>query len=162
MRIDLPPVGPAGIEAKTWDVGSVRYLYIAGSDHWRDWVHHILPGARRREIDAAYALYSRIRSSHVVYYVVSGHSLGGAVAETLATIMRKDGHRVICVTFGGKRPPVGYSAKGVRYRHKGDVVPLLTPWRGFATHKRIGDLAVPWKAHGPDTYDTVRRDHGLE
>ncbi len=63
--------------------------------------------------------------------IVTGHSLGGAVAHLLAALLYKEGYNVRLITFG--EPPVGNkdfveSIKGLdhqRYTHIFDVIPLL-------------------------------------
>ena len=63
--------------------------------------------------------------------IVTGHSLGGAVAHLLAAILYKEGYNVRLFTFG--EPPVGnedfvHAIKGLdhqRYTHIFDMVPLL-------------------------------------
>ena len=63
--------------------------------------------------------------------IVTGHSLGGAVAHLLAAILYKEGYNVRLFTFG--EPPVGnedfvHTIKGLdhqRYTHIFDMVPLL-------------------------------------
>ena len=63
--------------------------------------------------------------------IVTGHSLGGAVAHLLAALLYKEGYSVRLFTFG--EPPVGnedfvQSIKGLdhqRYTHIFDVIPLL-------------------------------------
>ena len=63
--------------------------------------------------------------------IVTGHSLGGAVAHLLAAILYKEGYNVRLFTFG--EPPVGnedfvHVTKGLdhqRYTHIFDMVPLL-------------------------------------
>jgi len=63
--------------------------------------------------------------------IVTGHSLGGAVAHLLAGILYKEGYNVRLFTFG--EPPVGnedfvHAVKGLdhqRYTHIFDLIPLL-------------------------------------
>jgi len=63
--------------------------------------------------------------------IVTGHSLGGAVAHLLAGILYKEGYNVRLFTFG--EPPVGnedfvHAVNGLdhqRYTHIFDMVPLL-------------------------------------
>ena len=63
--------------------------------------------------------------------IVTGHSLGGAVAHLLAAILYKEGYNVRLFTFG--EPPVGnedfvHAIKGLdhqRYTHIFDMIPLL-------------------------------------
>lgn len=63
--------------------------------------------------------------------IVTGHSLGGAVAHLLAALLYKEGYNVRLFTFG--EPPVGnedfvHAVKGLdhqRYTHIFDMVPLL-------------------------------------
>lgn len=163
MKIDLPPVGPSGIEARTWAKNGTRYCYVAGSDHWRDWLHHVTPGAKRREIEAAATIAGRLYEPGVSRYVIGGHSLGGAVAEAVACNLRAISATVECYTFGGKRSPLPF-AGAVHYRNRGDIIPFLPPWRTpHSEDVLIGRWTLWfWKAHSPRTYDEVRRKHGLK
>lgn len=158
MTIDLGPAGKAGIEARTWSDDSARYCYIAGSDHWRDWLHHVLPGARRREIAAARAIVDAIYSRDVVAFYVGGHSLGGAVAQIVSSILTALGAQVHCYSYGGKRAPRRYSFPDTKsYRHAGDIVPFLPPWRPKIDSIRIGTWKPFWLAHQPREYGTCRQ-----
>lgn len=161
MKIDLPPKGKAGIEAKLLAPGVV---WIHGSDHWRDWLHHVLPGAKRREIEAAEAIVKAVYTPKVNRWVIGGHSLGGCVAGMVAVLLMEKGLYVECYTFGGKRVPWRWvDIATTHYRHRGDLVPFFPPWRTpHAEETLIGNWAWPWKAHGPETYDAVRRKHGLK
>lgn len=163
-RIDLGPTGPAGIEAKTWDEGLTRFLYIGGSDHWWDWLHHFLPGAKRREVAAARTLVDKVFDENTVQFIVGGHSLGGCIAQIVATHLQNQHKIVFCYTYGGKRPPVGH---GYEYsencRHRGDIVPYLPPWR-YANRRfevTIGRWTWPWLAHSPKMYYEMMRYHRL-
>lgn len=161
MTIDLGPVGPAGIEASSWDKDGKRYLWICGSDHWRDWLHHVWPGAKRREIAAAHAILTSVESPEVKRYVVGGHSLGGCVASILATLMRERGLQVDAVLCGPKRAPKGY-VTGEAVIHRGDVVPSLPPWRpAYKSAAYMGERKPFWIAHDPGNYRHIRRLAGL-
>lgn len=167
-RIDLGPAGPAGIEAKAWTVDGVCYLYVPGSDSWADWRHHLRFWRQRelelpatREIRAAYSLAAEIRGM-ADEFVVGGHSLGGAIAEIVATYLHRFGRTVTCYTFGGKRPPGTHAHKAtVRYVYRGDIVPALPPWRERQPTRAIGDLTWPWTAHAPDSYEDAMERAGF-
>lgn len=158
MRIDLGPRGPAGIEAKyNGDV-----LYIVGSDHWRDWAHHILPGARHREASAAIELHKYLGRHKLHPRIVAGHSLGGAVAMILAYLLRENYRTVSCYLFGPKRTPAKYHTVAKVYRHAGDIVPFLPiTRRKYQQVTVIGERMPFWKAHGPDTYYSVMESVGV-
>lgn len=162
QRIDLGPVGPAGVEARYWDSDGRRYVWMRGSDHWWDWLHHVLPGAAAREIDAAHTIRTRILDPEVREYIVGGHSLGGAIASILAGLLLDHGDAARCYLFGPKRAPQGH-VHGVAYVRRGDIVPGLPPWRPRYQHvAHLGEWETPWKAHHPESYSYARRMVGLK
>jgi len=81
IKIDLWPHGRAGIDARFRTTATDLYLYIEGTNHPLDWLHHVTPFAKAREFDAGRRLYKKIlpyigaRRVHI-----GGHSLGGAIA----------------------------------------------------------------------------------
>jgi len=159
--IDIGPAGKAGIEARVATSGTTVYLYIHGSDHRYDWLHHIRPGAARREIGWGRQLFDAIYVGNMHVYVIGGHSLGGAVAQVLATLLVMRGAAVELHTYGGKRPPNRYDMAGSHYRHRGDVVPWLNILRPNQPRIRIGNWTWPWVAHGPRTYYHEMEKAGL-
>jgi hypothetical protein len=152
--IDLGPGDRSHVQARWKDKDDKRYLYIDGSDHWIDWAHHFLPGAQRREIAAAYKLASiLIKEPGAAEFVVGGHSLGGAIATAVTCILDAALLPVTGYAFGGKRPPKRYNADVTCYRHRGDLVPFLPPWRPrYAKVIEIGPRKPFWAAHEPREY----------
>lgn len=162
-KIDLWPEGKAGIEARyKWVPGKTLHVYIPGTNHILDWIHHFMPGQVERENDAAWLLYRRL-NPYITHEKVTilGHSLGAAVACALWNLMYKsDSILVIC---GGKRywkslPRASILAFIHIFRHKGDIIPFLPPWRPAylkRDEKVFGKWTFPWKAHFKyrDIYD---------
>lgn len=160
--IDLGPDGSSGIEAKFRIAENILYLYVYGSDHKDDWVHHVLPGGVKREADAAEEIADLIQTSDCIHYVITGHSLGGLVAVMVAQILREKAFPVTCYAYGPKRVPKKYHAPCVVYRHRGDIVPFLPPWRpNYENVKKIGKWLPPWMAHGPSTYWNQMEKDGI-
>lgn len=166
-KIDLWPEGPAGVEAKWRRDGETVYCYIYGSDHVLDWLHHFLPRAKLREIIAgdviALKLAEIVKDKDVR---IGGHSLGGAiagvVADTLVNGQEFDPKHVSLFTFGAKRCPWKCIPFGTHYRHRGDAVPFLPPWRpAYKLMQVFGKWSFPWKAHGPATYYDAMSMHGF-
>ncbi len=136
MREYIPLYGPKGIVVKIYE----QHIWIGGSNHWLHWLHHILPGAKRREIDCGVEIADLARREEVDD--IHGLSIGGCIAQIAATI---NGAR--CTTYGTKRAPRGYACTGVHYRHRGDPVPWLPPWRPGVKLRVIGRWAPIWIAH---------------
>lgn len=160
-RIDLFPSGKAGIEAK-WRVedGDV-YCFIGGSDHWVDWLHHFLPGSEEREIICAAWIETVIRGKGKAYFI-GGHSVGGAIASVIGDMLRYEGCEVYTRSFGGKRPIKGTEDVAINYRHRGDIVPFLPPWRPAYKMQPVIERWLPfWKAHGPSTYYEAMEECGF-
>lgn len=154
-KIDLGPPGPAGVEAEWWDDNGVRYVWIAPTDHWRDWLHHVTPGARRREVNAATKIRRAVMALDATYYV-GGHSWGGCIAVMVTAML---GETAVAYVYGGERAPVYWADKAQVYswQQRGDWVPYLPPWRAsyhadWPTHCVFGSWLPPWKAHLPDNY----------
>lgn len=149
MKIDMGRKGPLGMDVTIR--GGV--VYIGGSNHVLEWLHHFLPGARRREIrwGREVADIASKRDAHTI----AGHSVGGTVAIIAAHITNAR-----CYTYGAKRPPRGYYTTGKHYRIKGDPVPFLPPWRPALPvitldYGKLGPVA----AHGPASYyEQMRED----
>lgn len=156
-RIDLGPEGRDGVEAQVRHINGRRVLYIYGSDHPNDWKHHVTPGARQREEIAAHKL-ALLTEGQVD--AIAGHSMGGGIARMVAAIHRAANHRVALYVYGGKRAPRGYETHGDFYRHRGDIVPWLPPWRPrYRNTMKIGRWTWPWIAHKPRSYaQQMKRD----
>ena len=152
MKIDMGPVGQLGMDVTITD----GVLYLAGSNHWMEWAHHFLPGARRREIRWGQNVVDLIENHPQRIHTIAGHSIGGTVACIATTITQQPRSRfplIYLYTYGAKRPPQGYRASGTHYRIKGDIVPSLPPWR-----PALGLITLDYvrlsrrEAHGPRSY----------
>jgi len=166
MTIDLGPAGKSGVEARIYPRKTGYMIHVLGTDHWRDWLHHVTPFARRREWQAAEKIIAALvelgiakRDEGWSYtpgddVVISGHSWGGCIAAMVATILV-----IPCYIYGGKRSPrkglTRYYATRA-YRHRGDIVPFLPPWRPRYTDEVVfGIWGWPWEAHGLSSYREV-------
>ena len=151
MKIDMGPVGPLGMDVTITD----GVLYLGGSNHWMEWAHHFLPGARRREIRWGQNIADVIENRREIR-IIAGHSVGGTVACIATRITRKTSLYCLPIylcTYGAKRPPRGYRASGRHYRIKGDIVPSLPPWRpALALVELDNDGLSRREAHGPCSY----------
>lgn len=146
--IDDHVEGKPGFEARAKRVEDSVYVFVEGTDHWFDWVHHFVPGARRREIRAAEEIVARLLLSNCTRYVVGGLSMGGAIAQIVAAILARRGLMVRCTIYGSKRAPHGYTFPARAVQEVGDAVHLLPPWRpSYKITDRRGRLRWPWKAH---------------
>lgn len=89
-------------------------------------VHH---GYFSEALSARFFIAPYLRKDREI--IITGHSLGGAVAHLLAAMLYKEGYRVNLYTFGA--PPVGNedfvaSIEGLpheRYTHILDLIPML-------------------------------------
>jgi hypothetical protein len=171
-RIDLWPKGPAGVEARWRRDGDTVYCFIGGSDHWIDWLHHVIPGAWKRELWAAQKIADIIadknglhNKSDGIKIVIGGHSLGGAIACIVAEFLLHEYwtiYELDLYTYGAKRLRWKTTAKGEHYRHRGDIVPYLPPWMPkYQDVKPYGSWMPFWKAHGPRTYYDLMVSHKL-
>jgi len=103
------------------EVGESSFMHLFGTQ-----VH-------KGYYDEAQLAYARLAPylSRDKQIIVTGHSLGGAVAHLLAALLYKEQYNVRLITFG--EPPVGnedfvHAIKGLdhqRYTHIFDVIPLL-------------------------------------
>ena len=89
-------------------------------------VHH---GYFSEALSARFFIYPYLDKEKQI--IITGHSLGGAVAHLLAAMLYREGYRVQLYTFGA--PPVGNerfvaSIEGLsheRYTHVLDVIPMV-------------------------------------
>lgn len=127
MKVDMGWKGPLGNDLQ---ITGAR-VYLHGTNHWLEAIHHVMPFSSRREIRWAQQLVDWLDREGRIGppLVLSGHSLGGTVAEIATRIIRDRGRYVSLYTYGAKLPPKGYQASGLHYRVKGDPVPDLPPWR---------------------------------
>lgn len=176
---DDPPDFTAGsMHGIVRDVGNTRVVAVAGTDEVTDWLRHNLRvGFRRWRLglrchsgfaDAADMLIAG-RIAHLrdssLRVVVTGHSLGGAVAQLMGLYLVADA----CVTFGAPRlfdAESAWTAEGVpgghnlkRYCHRNDPVPMIPPyhwgyrhvgkprwWDGRGWQDRMSPLSTAWTA----------------
>jgi hypothetical protein len=132
-------------------------LYLEGTNHWLEWLHHVVPGARWRERRWARQVVQLILNTDAMIHTVAGHSVGGTVACIVAEITQ-----LRLFTYGAKRPPRGDYPPGKHYAIKGDIVPNLPPWRPALTlivldYGRVGFV----EAHGPASYYEQMREDGV-
>ncbi len=143
MREYVPLYGPKGIVVKVYE----HHIWIGGSNHWLHWLHHIIPGAKRREIDCGIEIANlAIREA---IGDIRGLSIGGCIAQIAATVMLSKVMMILpsVTTYGTKRAPRGYAFAGLHYRHRGDPVPWLPPWRPSVQCIVIGKWEPIWIAH---------------
>jgi len=152
MKIDMGPIGPLGMDVTITN----GVLYLGGSNHWLEWAHHFLPGARRREIRWGQDVADLI-ALRTDIHTIAAHSLGGTVLciAYIESIVRGRCGREVpkLYTYGAKRPPRGYRASGKHYRIKGDIVPSLPPWRPALDLVELDNDGLSRReAHGPCSY----------
>ncbi len=145
---ESPIFGPRGIVVKRKD----NRVYIGGSNHRLHWLHHILPGARRREIECGKEIAVKLASDEIGHFDIEGHSIGGCIAQIVKTELGAYGITATVRTYGTKRAPAGYETVGMHYRHRGDFVPLLPPWRPPVACSVVGSWKPFWISHHPRTY----------
>ena len=108
----------------------VATVRLSGSTKPKHWLHHFLPGAAKREINAGREVAHNILINQPHTVIIHGYSLGGSIGHVAATILHQLGFQSELETIGSKRPPTGYSyLPAVNYRNRGDWVPFLPPWR---------------------------------
>lgn len=162
--IDLGPDGREGIEAVWWDRDGFRFLWVNATDHPNDWKRHFQVGVAMFEIEGARRIVEIVSQGILKGFEggfrVGGHSWGGALAETASVMLQDKGFRVSCESFGGKRAVWPFQAC-VRWRHRGDFVPWLPPWRKGFRQKVFGRFEVFWKAHREDRYRELMEKGGF-
>ena len=151
IKIDLWPHGRAGIDARFRTTATDLYLYIEGTNHPLDWLHHVTPFAKLREREAGRLLYRKIlpyvgaRRVHI-----GGHSLGGAIAIVVANLLTE---APVLTLYAPKRAPERAKTPYRAYRRRGDLVPFLPPnrrpWEDVTV---FGSWRPFWLAHEPSEY----------
>jgi pimeloyl-ACP methyl ester carboxylesterase len=155
MTIDMGFRGPLGNDVRIQD----GVLYLHGSNHWLEWLHHFMPGAAWRERRWARQVVDLIRNTPGIH-TIAGHSVGGTVACIAANI--HGGLRLY--TYGAKRPQQDvyrfYFSK--HYAIKGDIVPHLPPWRKPLPLivMDYGKMGIA-EAHGPASYYPLMEQDGV-
>ena len=154
-----------GTEASTW--------YADGN--WKDIVADLrfLPRfskdvgwAHRGFLNAAEEAYKHILDKYSPWNIppiMTGHSLGGAIAMVCATKLSMNGYDVRnCVTFGAPRclrPSTRQNKFAVaQYVNKNDIVPSFMWWSPFdhVSWDQLGIRSTPEYRH------RTWRDHGIE
>lgn len=150
MNIDMGWKGPLGTDVTIKN----GVVFVHGTNHWLEWLHHVTPFAGIREKRWADQLLRTLSERGVQFHTLAGHSIGGTVVTIAALdlVLFWMG-RVKLYTYGAKRPPRGCNATGKHYRIKGDVVPFLPPWRKALPLITLdyGKMG-PIEAHGPRSY----------
>jgi hypothetical protein len=157
MKFDLGHPGPLGMDARIKN----GVLYLGGSNHWLEWLHHTLPGAAWRERRWARQVTSMLQHPDTpMVHTVAGHSLGGTVACLVSEKMARISP-ISLYTYGAKRPPCG-TYTGKHCAVKGDIVPHLPPWRPALNLRWLdyGKLGIV-EAHGPASYYEQMREDGI-
>jgi hypothetical protein len=157
MKFDLGHPGPLGMDARIKN----GVLYLGGSNHWLEWLHHTLPGAAWRERRWARQVVELIQDHNTpMVHTIAGHSVGGTVACLVSEKMARISP-ISLYTYGAKRPPRG-TYTGKHCAVKGDIVPNLPPWR-----KRLPLIVLDYgklgivEAHGPAIYYEQMREDGI-
>ena len=132
--------------------------------------HH--PVREKREMAAAESLASiidkktRELNTTGILVVIGGHSLGGPVVLLAAEhLIRFSSYfQLSASVFGSKRPCVKPKVLYYdSYVAKGDIVPLLPPWRPKLKKATvIGKWKPFWLAHQPKNYEGIMKDLGLK
>ena len=153
MKIDMGHKGPLGMDVRIRN----GVLYLGGSNHWLEWLHHVTPGAAWRERRWARKVVQLILNPYTpMVRTVAGHSVGG----TVACIVSEIASTLSLKTYGAKRPPRGDYPPGKHYAIKGDIVPHLPPWRRSLPLVELdyGKMGIV-ETHGPASYyDQMKKD----
>lgn len=90
----------SGLKLNMFDMGEYDLYVICGTNGLNDWIAnfkvalHITPRQYKRAFNEIFRL-SELRNKPIV---IAGHSLGGGIAEYVASEIKKD---VTCITFNG-------------------------------------------------------------
>lgn len=158
MKIDMGWPGPIGNDV---EIGN-GIVYLHGTNHWLEWVHHFIPWAGRREVRWARDLVHTLTFGGFEFHTLSGHSIGGTVATIAARLLAESGISVSLFTYGAKRPPRDYFATGKHYAIRHDIVPKLPPWRDEMPLIVLdyGNISME-EAHKPSTYREQMKLDGI-
>lgn len=150
-----------GANGHTHRVGDALYIFLAGSDHWLDWLRNFDPRTirvcslrlQRSWAQMAVGVRSQLDLAGVERVIVECFSMGGAVAQIVGWMLQAD-YRVEVITHAA--PAAGNRAlyKDInevttRYVAPWDVVTWLPPW-----WKRPGRLVrVQGRGHSWAAYE---------
>lgn len=151
--------------------GDADYLVFRGSDTWKDWIINMLFRFQTTRIghsncsahsgfvwqwqsveDRVHRVLGARR--HDKPLIVTGHSLGGAVAQIAAFDLKSShGMRVICISFGAPRTFTSIGSKAfnsaavenIRVCETVDPVTHIP----FIRMTHVGDAYAPSEVHGP-------------
>lgn len=159
MKIDLFPVGKAGVEAKAFVDDDGLFVFVYGTDHRFDWILHFLPGwGVFAEILYGNALAEKlleyIHSNNLKVVYLYGHSWGGAILPVVQETIQQANRDIWVYTYGlGPKKPA-FGRINVSFVHSGEIVPFLTPWRkgSIGIRFEIGGWKPFWIAHKLETY----------
>lgn len=142
-----------------WERGDATFLAIEGSDELADWRRnfeflitssdeHLGFGSYAREL-MGQMLASGFRLDPKRHLILTGHSLGGAVATIIAAQLQGRIPNLTLVTFGSPRPGgrrfrERFKVPHFRYVHGQDVVPHLpSNLLGFRHTTTPRTLSIP-------------------
>lgn len=162
--IDLGPKGKAGVNGDWRTIGNNTVMvYLHGSDHWYDWMIHLLPWSGYLERKAARQIFEKIETENAQVFVVGGHSAGAAAGAPLANLLDDAGRSVYFRGYGPKRPSrqVNSGVDSVFVRNRKDIVPFLNVFRpriDMVTQEFDGSFT---EAHEPRNYYQAMEEDGF-
>lgn len=163
--INLGPRGKAGVNGRFAVAGGTVYVYLHGSDHWWDWVIHILPWNSWLEWNAAWKLLELLSDAVVQdkQFIVGAHSAGFPVAAKFGELLIQSGGTLVGKVHGyGGKVPGNVDVPMENNRNAWDLVPFLPPWRTRpVTILWASGHKNPWDAHQPRAYYHLAEKDGL-
>ena len=120
--------------------------------------------------DAALKVYDSIKNQHkdkTIY--LTGHSLGGAMAQILSIWYKQDGHIVQVYTFGAPKIAVGgwwkFNVPHFRVVFETDPVPFVPPYPYKHSGIKINAETLEWVEGGEKSRESFgkidARDHSI-
>ena len=140
-------------------------IWIDGSNDYADWRRNLQfrsrdlgRGRRTNRVDHKEAVkllrLERDAIRRHQHVLIIAHSRGAAIGQNLARELAVRGFEVDLVAYGYKRTGNGAFVAELEaiatvraFRHRGDIVPLLPPWRAGLRHELIGAWKPPCTAH---------------
>ena len=120
--------------------------------------------------DAALKVYDSIKNQHkdkTIY--LTGHSLGGAMAQILSIWYKQDGHITQVYTFGAPKIAVGgwwkFEIPHFRVVYENDPVPYVPPYPYKHSGIKIDVQTLEWIEGGEESRESFgkidARDHSI-